>query len=136
TPPKANEDLGGANWERDLIKAVRERGFLWRTEKTYREWATRFAASLASKSPYAATADDVAGFLSRLAVEQRASRSTQRQALNALVFFIQEGLHRNLGDIPFRRAETRRRIPTVLSVEECGRLLNALDGTPQLMAEL
>jgi integron integrase len=136
TPPKASEDLGGADWERDLIKATRERGFLWRTEKTYREWAGRFAATLSNKSPYAATADDVADFLSRLATESRASRSTQRQALNALVFFIQEGLHRTLGDIPFRRAEARRRVPTVLSVEECGRLLTALDGTPRLMAEI
>lgn len=31
-PPAAASDLGGEPWERDLIKAVRERGFLWRTE--------------------------------------------------------------------------------------------------------
>jgi integrase len=135
-PPKASQDLGGADWERDLIKAMRERGFLWRTEKTYREWAARFAGSLVNKSPYASTADDVAGFLSRLATENRASRSTQRQALNALVFFLQEGLHLTVGDIPFRRAEARRRVPTILSVEECGKLFNATEGTPRLMAEL
>ena len=135
-PPNAGDDLGGADWERDLIKAARERGFLWRTEKTYREWAVRFARTLINKSPYAATAEDVASFLSRLATEHRASRATQRQALNALVFFIEEGLHRTLGDIPFRRAEARRRVPTVLSVEECAHLFAAIDGTPRLMAEL
>ena len=32
--PKAAEDLGGADWERDLIAAVRRKGFLWRTEQT------------------------------------------------------------------------------------------------------
>jgi integron integrase len=135
-PPKASEDLGGADWERDLVKAIRQRGLLWRTEQTYRAWAVRFAKTLCDKSPYGATGEDVAGFLSRLAVEQRASRSTQRQALNALVFFIEEGLHRTLGDIPFRRAESKRRVPTVLSVDECGRLFGTLEGTPRLMAEL
>jgi hypothetical protein len=38
-PPPAASDLGGEPWERDLITASRERGFLWRTEQTYREWA-------------------------------------------------------------------------------------------------
>jgi hypothetical protein len=32
-PPPAASDLGGAPWERDLIKAIRERGHLWRTKK-------------------------------------------------------------------------------------------------------
>jgi integron integrase len=135
-PLPAIQDLGGADWERDLVRAIRERGFLWRTEKTYREWAVRFAASLVQKSPYAATADDVASFLSRLATEQRASASTQRQALNAIVFLMQEALNRTLGDIPFRRAQPRHRVPTVLSREECQRLFGAMDGTPRLMAEL
>lgn len=31
-PPLAREDLGATPWERALIKASRERGFLWRTE--------------------------------------------------------------------------------------------------------
>src|SRR6266700_8053090 len=38
-PAPAISDQGGADWERDLITAVRRRGFLWRTERTYREWA-------------------------------------------------------------------------------------------------
>ena len=38
-------DMGGPDWERELIKAAREHGFLWRTEETYRAWAARFALS-------------------------------------------------------------------------------------------
>ena len=38
-PPAAATDQGGADWERDLIKATRSAGFLWRTEETYRGWA-------------------------------------------------------------------------------------------------
>ncbi len=135
-PGPAAQDLGGPDWERDLIKASRERNFLWRTEETYRGWAARFAHFLAPKSPYAAAADDVAAFLSTLAVELRASPSTQKQALNALVFLMQEALHRELGEINFKRAYPQRRMPTVLSVAECARLFAAMEGTSRLMAEL
>ena len=135
-PPLAAADRGGADWERDLIAAVRERGFLWRTEETYRMWGARFAKFLAPRSPYVADAENVAAFLSALAVEQRASPSTQRQALNALVFLMEEALHRRLGEIRFRRAAPRERMPVVLSRDECRRLFAALDGTTRLMAEL
>jgi integron integrase len=135
-PPLAREDMGGADWERDLIAALRGSGFLWRTEKTYREWAARFAEHIRPRSPYAATSEDVAGFLSKLAVEQRASASTQKQALNAVVFFLQEGLKRHVGEIVFKRARPRRRMPTVLTRDECRDVFSQLDGTTRLMAEL
>ena len=135
-PALAALDQGGADWERDLIAAVRARGFLWRTEQTYREWAARFAEFLRPRSPYAAEAADVGAFLTELAVTRRASPSTQKQALNAVVFFLQEGLHRHLGKIAFRRAAPRERMPTVLSRQECRRLFAELEGTPRLMAEL
>jgi integron integrase len=135
-PPPAAQDLGGADWERDLIKASRERNFLWRTEETYRGWAARFAKFLAPRSPYAASGTDVAAFLSALAVELRASPATQKQALNALVFLMQEALHRDLGQMEFKRAYPQRRIPTVLSSKECGRLFAVMNGTHRLMAEL
>jgi integron integrase len=135
-PPAAAADRGGADWERDLIAAVRERGFLWRTEETYRMWAERFVKFLAPRSPYAAGAEEVAAFLTALAVAQRASPATQRQALNALVFLMEEALHRRLGEIRFRRAAPRERMPVVLSREECRRLFAELDGTTRLMAEL
>lgn len=135
-PPPAKADLGGADWERDLVTAVRAAGFLWRTEETYRAWAARFARFLAPRSPYTASAEDVGAFLTQLAVESRASAATQKQALNALVFFLQEGLHHQLGEIDFRRSFAPKRMPTVLSREECQRLFAALQGTPRLMAEL
>ena len=73
-------------------------------------------------SPHAAEADDVAAFLTHLAVTGRAAPSTQKQALNALVFLMQEALHRQLGEIEFRRAAPRQRMPVVLTKEECARL--------------
>jgi integron integrase len=135
-PPPAAIDRGGADWERDLIEAIRRRGFLWRTEQTYRAWAARFAVSIEPRSPYAAGGDDLSDFLTDLAVRQRASSSTQKQALNALVFFLQEALRRTVGEMEFERPVQRRRVPTVLSGSECGRLFGSLAGTSRLMAEL
>jgi integron integrase len=91
---------------------------------------------LAPRSPRAASGEDVGAFLTALAVKQRAMPSTQKQALNALVFFLREALHRPVGEIAFRRAAPRERMPTVLSREECGRLFGALEGTTRLMAEV
>lgn len=135
-PQLAARDLGGADWERDLIVAIRRKGFLWRTETAYRDWAGKFAAFLRPRSPYAATGQEVAAFLTQLAVQTRASASTQKQALNALVFLLKEGLGRDPGLIDFERARPRRRVPVVLSRGECSRLFAALAGTTQLMAEL
>ncbi|MFA5264989.1 MAG: integron integrase [Opitutaceae bacterium] len=135
-PPKAADDLGASDWERALVKACRERHFLWRTEQTYRAWARRFAAFVAPDQPGKANGERIAEFLSMLAVEQRCSPSTQKQALNALVFFSQEGLHQEPGEIDFRRAAFRKAAPSVLSREECEKLFGALEGTQRLMAKL
>ncbi|MCX6953673.1 MAG: integron integrase [Verrucomicrobia bacterium] len=135
-PPLAAGDQGGADWERDLITAIRRKGFLWRTEQTYRAWAGRFAEYVRPRSPYAAGGAEVEAFLSRLAVEQRAAPSTQKQALNALVFLMQEALRVDLGEMAFRRARERRRVPTVLSREEVRRLLERLSPGCRLMAEV
>ncbi|HTJ79262.1 MAG TPA: integron integrase [Rariglobus sp.] len=71
-----------------------------------------------------------------LAVEHRSSPATQKQALNALVFFMQEGLRRNVGEIDFKRAWPRKKIPTVLTKGECQKLFAGMPGTYRLMGEL
>jgi integron integrase len=133
TPPCSPR---GANWEDALVTAVRTQHLLARTESAYRQWAVRFAAFITPLSPYAATAEHVQSFLTDLAVVQRVSPSTQKQALNALVFLMHEALGRQVGDLHFQYARERRRIPTVLTRHECERLFARLSGTTQLMAEL
>ena len=134
--PAVPHDLGQSDWERDLIKAIRVSGLSWRTEETYRGWAVRWARFITPQSPYTATAKEVTDFLDQLAVKDRVSFATQKQALNALVFFLKKGLGLQLQEIPFRRARASRRVPTVLSREECSRVFNKLEGTTRLMAEL
>lgn len=135
-PRPAAQDLGTSEWEKALIKTMRLRGLLWRTEETYRSWARRFAAFITPKTPYAAGAEEVGAFLTDLAVRTRASPSGQRQALNALVFLMQEALSRDLGQLDFKRAYPRVRVPIVLAKDECQRIFRQLEGTHKLMAEL
>jgi integrase len=84
----------------------------------------------------AAGAGEVSAFLTDLAVRGRAATSTQKQALNAVVFILRDALGGQIGDIEFTRAFQPRRAPVVLSRGECGRLFAAMEGTPRLMAEL
>lgn len=135
-PKPAGQDLGGPDWEQTLVKTMRLRGLLWRTEYSYRTWARRFANYLAPRSPHAASGADVQEFLTNLAVQGRASASGQRQALCALVFLMQEALNRDLGEMDFKRATPRVRVPVFLTPGECRRLFVQLRGTHRLMAEL
>jgi len=135
-PKRAEDDLGESEWERALIKTMRLRGLLWRTEYSYRSWARRFAHFIAPKTPYAAGGAEVQAFLTDLAVHGRASASGQRQALCALVFLMQEALSRDLGEMDFKRATPRVRVPVVLTPDECRRLFTQMTGAHRLMAEL
>jgi hypothetical protein len=136
-PPLAREDLGRTDWEAALIARVRERHFSWRTEQTYRGWLWRFARFLGNRRVAEAGGGEVRAFLSKLAVEERVGVATQKQALNALVFYDREVVGKELGDFgDFARARKHVRVPVVLSREQCERLFDALEGTPRLMAEL
>ena len=138
-PPLAVTDLGGPEWERKLIRVLRERHYEWRTEQAYRMWARRFVERLEAHGGSVTGAGEVElrEFLSDLATRQRVSVATQKQALNALAFFMREALGKSLADFSgFARARGPQRLPVVLSREECQRLLAALEATPQLMAEL
>jgi integron integrase len=85
----------------------------------------------------AATGEDVKAFLTELAVKGRVAKSTQKQALNAVVFLFREALGREAGDLSgFQTSRRGPRVPTVLTRKECDRLFDALEGTPRLMAEL
>lgn len=192
TPPLAKDDLGNGEWEHALIRACRERNFLWRTEEAYRRWLDTFQSFMnqaygkdfltshpdnksriegpsqspgqvailmsstpegishcrdgqrfeakttitSERKPRSNAAQLVEAFLSHLAVDRRSSPATQRQALNALVFFFDHALGTPLGELAFHKSAPKRRVPVVLSVSECSALLDALDGTTRLMAEL
>jgi hypothetical protein len=134
-PEKA--DTGRTPWERRLVERLRVGQYLWRTEMTYRDWAWRFAAWLGDRPVDGATGEDVKGFLSHLAVDRAVAASTQRQALNALVFLFRTVLERDPGDLAgYTPSHRPQRVPEVLTPDECRRLFQSLEGTALLMAQL
>ena len=144
TPPVAVQrisieraDRGESPWEQRMVTVLRTRHLQWRTEETYRGWAKRFAHWLGEKPVEEACGDDIRGYLEYLAVEGKVSASTQRQALNALVFLVREALGCDPGDFSgYRPARSSKRIPVVLSQRECQALFAELTGTSRLMAHL
>jgi integron integrase len=136
-PELGPADLGRTDWERRLIERLRVLHYAWRTEQTYRGWAWRLAHFLGERPMETASDQDVKGFLTHLAAREGVSAATQKQALNALVFYLREVEGQTPGDFSdFVRARRRARTPVVLSAGECRRLFGALEGTFGLMAEL
>jgi len=80
---------------------------------------------------------EIEAFLSHLAVQQKVAASTQRQALNAIVF-----LYKKVLDIPVDeklepvRAKRRPRPPVVMSRSEVAKVLGHMQGLHLLMAKL
>jgi len=112
--------------------------YAYRTEATYGQWILRYIHFYGGKThPKQLGAEHVERFLSDLAVNGQVSASTQRQALNALVFLYREVLHLPLdGKIAPTRSKRKPRPPTVLTKSEVQALLQQITGTHALMAKL
>ena len=112
--------------------------YAYRTEQTYCQWVSRYIYFFNKKKhPKDLGAKDVERFLSHLATGENVSASTQRQALNALVFLYRDVLDQSLGDsIAPVRVKRKRRPPTVLTQGEAQRLLKVMNSTHALMAKL
>jgi integrase len=76
-------------------------------------------------------------FLTNLVEKRNVVEATQKQALDALVFLYRNVLEIDLGSgIAPTRTKRRRNLPTVLTQEEVGRLLDQMNGKHALMAKL
>ena len=116
---------------------MRRRGMAMRTEETYLRWYREFADWSGVSIAAEVTEEQVKAYLDMLAMERKVTSSTQKQALNAIVFVLKEGFGLELSDFgEFVRASNRRRIPVVLSRSEVKRLFASIDGRNRLMARL
>ena len=129
------------NQDHKLMDQVREvlryYHYAYRTEQTYCKWIKRYLGFFGMhRHPNPMGAAEVERYLSHLAEQKGVAASTQRQALNAIVFMYRDVLDIDLGGIAPVRSKRHRKPPTVLTQEEVGRLLNAMQGTHRLMAQL
>jgi len=117
--------------------AIRVRHYSRRTEDTYVHWIRRFILFHAKRHPQEMGEREVTAFLTYLAVDKNVAASTQNQALAAILFLYQKVLEMKLDWLEdVVRARRPKRLPVVLSRDEVTRLLNALQGMPQLIARL
>ena len=108
-----------------LRQALRLRHYSPRTELVYVQWVRRFIRFHGNRHPADLGPDDVAAFLTSLAV----SASTQNQALAAILFVYRIVLDKPTGWINLvPRAQRPRRMPCVLTRAEVRSVLGRLRG--------
>lgn len=113
----------------DLVRdRLRLKHYSIRTEQAYLGWIKRFILFHGKRHPAQMGKAEVEAFLTALAVERNVAAATQGQALAAILFLYQQVL-----DLPLpwldevTRAKRPARLPTVLSTQEVGALLAAVD---------
>jgi integron integrase len=115
---------------------MRERQLAYTTEKTYIHWIKQYIRYHELKHPGDMGAPEVDEFLSHLAASRNVSPATQAIALNALIYMYKNKLEIELGQLSFRRAKAKRRVPEVLTHEEALSLIATMNDPVKLAIEL
>jgi integrase len=125
-----------------LLDQVREvlryHHYAYRTEKTYCDWILRYIKFHGGKiHPAQMGKTQIDAFLSHLATQGIVSASTQRQALNAIVFLYRRVLDQPIEDqLEPIRAKKHSRPPVVMTQAEVQRVISCIGGTHLLMAKM
>jgi len=136
-PQGVIESLDARDWKSAFLTVVRRRNYSYRTEQSYLVWIQQFAKHVGTSNLAELGAEQIKAFLDGLALNHCLSASSQRQALNALVFLYREVFGKDLGDFSdYHHAKARSHMPVWLTHEEMGRLLNSMEGISKLMAEV
>jgi site-specific recombinase XerD len=130
-----------------LSVVAKQRGMAESTIECYSQWVKQFLRFSAAahgewKHPSDLRTADVEAFLNDLVVTRQLAGSTQNQALNALVFLYKHVLDAipkdHLGKFLLQRSKRPKKVPTVLSVSEVKRVIEAVPANHmcRLMVEL
>ena len=118
-------------------QTLRVHHYSLRTEQAYIQWIRRYIFFHKKRHPREMGADEIASFLTYLAVDKHVSASTQNQALSALLFLYKKVLNIEpewIEDVV--RARRPSRLPVVLSCETVTRLLSQTDDPYRLICWL
>ena len=119
--------------EDKLRGVLRLKQYSPRTEETYIQWYKRYVLFQAQatgrmRHPAEMGTEEVAAFLTNLAVNKNLTASSQNQALNALVFLYREVLKMELEGLDAVRAKRSKYLPVVLTQDEVKNLLAGVKG--------
>ena len=128
--------------ERKLMDDVRDvmrlHHYSIHTERTYCDWIRRFILfhNMKSRKDLDSGEKKIEAFLTYLAVHKNVAKSTQNQAMNALVFLYKRVLKTPLDDeINAVRSAKKKNIPVVMSREETAKVISLMSGVPQLSSK-
>ena len=109
------------------------------TERSYCDWIKRFITfhHMKSRKDLAGGELKIEEFLTHLATKLHVAKSTQNQAMNALVFLFKKVLNDPLtGKIDAIRSISKESIPVVMTREETAKVIALLSGDANLIAKL
>lgn len=108
-----------------------------RTEEAYVKWIAAFIRFNGRKHPENMGKSEIEAFLSDLAVNKKCAKSTQSQALNAIVFLYKKVLNKAVSDqLEPVRSKRPVRLPVVMSQTEVTQVLSNMSAAPWLMARV
>lgn len=120
-----------------LRTEIRRRNYSYRTEQAYANWIVRFVKFHELTHPSKMNEDEVVEYLNYLAEEREVAGSTQNQALCAILFLYEHVLDSPLDEMmDFKRAQTPKKLPVVLTTDEVQQVLEKMNGTPKLISQL
>lgn len=122
----------------DQVREVlRYHHYAIRTEETYVKWILAFIRFNQHKHPKDMGKVEIEAFLSDLAVNKNCAKSTQSQALNAIVFLYKRVLDMPVvDDLEPVRSKKVVKLPVVMSRQEVQDVLGHMSKTTGLMAKL
>jgi integron integrase len=116
---------------------LRVKHYSLRTERAYLDWIRRFILFYGKRHPNEMGENEIAAFLTNLAVEKQVAASTQNQALSALLFLYQQVLDRKLEYIAgVERVRRPPKLPVVFTRPEARAILAHVKGDYRLMVHL
>lgn len=128
----------------DLREWMRIKHYAYKTEQSYLNWCKRFFAYSVqckgggeSENQVHVSGKLIKDFLSHLATQRKASKSTQNQAFSALLFLCRHVLSVELKDMETTlRSKIGKKLPLVLSPMEVKTLFSHMSGTSGLILRL
>ena len=116
---------------------LRVKRYSLRTEQAYLDWIRRYVLFHKKRHPAEMGEEEIAQFLSHLAIEQRVAASTQNQAFSALLFLYQQVLEKELAFVTgVERVRRPPKVPVVFTRPEARAVIAHLDGDYHVMGEL
>ncbi len=118
-------------------EVLRVKHYSIRTEESYIRWIQYYLRFHQNQNPTRMGKPEAGKFLTHLAVQRNVAASTQNQALSAILFLYREVLEQPLEWLDnIEHAKRPARIPVVFTRTEIKAILQQLEGTKWIMANL